>query len=185
MDPTDRQHAPQDVRGFFATWLSRADAGDWVGFAELLHPDIELTDPMLSEPARGHVAALQRVQAQYAPFPDGRMELVGEPFVAVEGPELAYQWRFLGTHLRRIDPPGFTPTGRPVEIRGASVLRFQEQRVIAVRLFFDTTAVARQLLAAPPAGGAAERAIALVQRTRAVSSRRARRGDASRASLRD
>jgi predicted ester cyclase len=173
MDHDQAPCAPEDVRKFFADWLDRADAGDWDAFARLLHPDVVLTDPMMPEPARGRAAALERARGQYEPFPDGRMEMLGDPFVSLEEPELSYRWRFVGTHLLAIDPPGFAPTGRRVEIEGASVLRFCDQQVIEVRLFFDATDAARQLLAAPPAGSPIERVVVLAQRVRARSSRRA------------
>jgi predicted ester cyclase len=167
-------HTPEDVRAFFAAWLDRANAGDWESFARMMHPDIRLTDPMMAAPAHGLADALERAKGQYEPFPDGRAEMIGAPFVSVEEPALAYQWRFTGTHLRRIDPPGFAPTGRRVSVVGTSVLRFRDHLVVDAALFFDTTDVARQLLAAPPAGSPIERVIALVQRIRARLSRRVR-----------
>jgi predicted ester cyclase len=175
MDDDQAPRSAEDVRKFFSAWLDSSNRGDWAAVSEMMHPDIVLTDPMLAEPAHGRAQALERAKAQYEPFPDGRVEMVGEPFVSVDEPALAYQWRFSGTHLRRIDPPGFAPTGRAVSVAGTSVLRFRDQQVVDVQLFFDTTDVARQLLAAPPAGSPIERVIALAQRVRARASRRARR----------
>ena len=175
MDDRQAPRSPQDVRKFFNGWLDSANAGDWGVFAEMLHPDIVLTDPMMPDPAVGRADALERAKGQYEPFPDGRAEMVGEPFVSVEEPALAYQWRFTGTHLRSIDPPGFAPTGRMVSVSGTSVLRFRDHQVADVHLFFDTTDVARQLLAAPPAGSRIERVVAIAQRVRARSSRRSHR----------
>lgn len=171
-------HAPRspgDVRSFFAVWTESANAGDWSAFDELLHPDVVVHDPMDPAPARGRVEALARVRQQYEPFPDGRIDVVGEPFASVDGSELAYRWRFTGTHLNAIDPPGFAPTGERVTLDGASVLRFRDRTVIAATLFFDTTDVARQVLAAPPAGSPLERGIVLSQRLRARMRRRRRR----------
>lgn len=175
MDRGQVPGAPDEVRGFFTRWLEHSNDGDWEAVAALMHPDIVLTDPMMAEPARGRDAALARARGQYEPFPDGHVVMIGEPFVAVEGPELAYRWRFSGTHLRRIDPPGFAPTGLPVVVEGTSVLRFDGHCVVAASLFFDTTEVARQLLAAPPAGGRLERTVALGQRIRVWVRRRTRR----------
>lgn len=157
---------PDEVRNFFAAWTESANEGNWQVFGDLMHPDIVLDDPMSPEPARGVRAALARAAQQYAPFPDGRTDIVGDPFTAVDRPELAYRWRFTGTHLRPIDPPGFAPTGERVRIEGASVLRFRDGKVVAATLFFDTTEVARQVLAAPPRGSRLERAAAVAQRGR-------------------
>lgn len=163
------QHAPQssaDVRRFFDDWIDSANNGEWERFSQLMHPDIVLVDPMTSEPARGRTDALTRAQAQYEPFPDGRIDMIGAPFVSLDAPELAYHWRFIGTHLRPIDPPGFAPSNQQVVVDGASVLHFTDGQVDQVQLFFDTTDVARKILAAPPAGSPLESVMALSQRVR-------------------
>lgn len=171
----DAPGLPDDARAFFTAWIGHSNAGEWDRFVTMMHPDIALTDPMMVEPARGREQALVRAKAQYTPFPDGRLEMIGDPFVSLGEPELAYRWRFLGTHLHRIDPPGFAPTGRRVEIEGTSVLRFRDQQVVDVRLFFDATDAARQLLAAPSAGSRLEQVAVLAQRLRAWWSRRSHR----------
>ena len=164
--------SPDEIRAFFRDWIESANTGQWERFGRLLHPDIVLNDPMTPEPARGRHRALPRARAQYEPFPDGRIEMVGAPFVSLDGSELAYRWRFVGTHLRRIDPPGLAPTGHQLVVEGTSVLHFRDGQVDHVRLFFDTTDIARQLLAAPPAGSPFERVIALSQRVRVRLRRR-------------
>lgn len=163
------QHAPrspEDVRTFFGDWIESANTGEWDRFGELMHPDIVLVDPMTPEPARGLPDALSRARAQYEPFPDGRIDMVATPSISLDEPELAYQWRFVGTHLRPINPPGFAPTQQPVVVEGTSVLHFRDGQVDHARLFFDTTDVARQLLAAPPVGSPLERVMAWSQRVR-------------------
>lgn len=162
---TAPQH-PSDVRGFFDRWVETANGGDWASFAALLHPDAVLEDPMSPEPAVGREEVVARAQAQYDPFPGGRTTVVGAPFRGLDGRALAYRWRFTGRHTRPVDPPGFAATGRDVELDGASVLVFEDGLVRHVTLFFDTTDVARQLLAAPPAGSRLEAVIALMQRIR-------------------
>lgn len=159
------QH-PADVRGFFDRWVSTANDRDWEAFGALMHPDVVMSDPMAPEPARGRDDALARARAQYEPFSGGRTLVVGAPFQGLDGTELAYRWRFVGRHTQRIDPPGFAATGREVEVHGTSVLTFEDGLVRSARLFFDTTDVARQLLAAPPAGSRLERVVALTQRLR-------------------
>jgi predicted ester cyclase len=158
--------ASQEVEDFFERWIEGSNDGRWDAVAAMMHPDIVLTDPMSPDPARGREEAIARAKGQYEPFPDGRVVMLGEPFVAIDGPELSYRWRFSGTHLRRIVPPGFAPTGQLLEVEGTSVLRFHDQQVIAVWMYFDTTQVARQVLAAPAAGGRLERLIAVSQRMR-------------------
>ena len=130
--------SPDEVRSFFTRWLDGSNAGAWDTVAAMMHPRIELIDPMLPTAARGRTASLERAKAQYAPFPDGRVTMVGSPFVSLDRPEIAYRWRFEGTHLRRIDPPGFSPTGREVAVDGSSVLELRDGQVLRVALFFDT-----------------------------------------------
>jgi hypothetical protein len=155
-----------EVETFFDAWVGHSNAGRWDDVASMMHPDIAYADPMSAEPARGRAAAVSRARQQYAPFPDGVVELVGAPFVATTGGELAYRWRFGGTHERPVVPPGFAPTGLRVTVEGASVLRLADGLVTAATLYFDATDVARQLLAAPPAGSRLELIIAAGQRVR-------------------
>lgn len=175
IEARNRADGTDDVREFFARWIGCSNARDWDAVDAMITDDAELRDPMVAAPVRGREAFLERARAQYEPFPDGEVHLVGDPFVAVDGREVAYLWRFTGTHLRPVRPPGFAPTGRQVAIDGTSVLRLVDGRVASVQLVFDTTDVARQLLAAPPAGSRLEVAIAAAQRIRARSARRRRR----------
>lgn len=161
-----------EVRVFFHGWLDGSNAGDWATVAALMHPEIALWDPMMAAPARGRGDALERVKAQYAPFPDAQVEMLGDPFVSLGEPELAYRWRFTGTHLGPIDPPGFAPTGLPVESEGVSVLRFEGALVREATLFLDAAGFARQILAAPPAGSPLERGMVISQRLRAAIRRK-------------
>jgi ketosteroid isomerase-like protein len=110
--------SPEDVRAFFTAWIESNNGGDWDRVAQLVHPHVVLLDPMTPEPARGRAATVLRAKAQYEPFPDGRVEMIGDAFVSLAGDELAYRWRFVGTHLRPVHPPGFAPTGRRVGIEG-------------------------------------------------------------------
>lgn len=171
----DRPMSSAEVEAFFDGWVGHSNAGRWDAVASMMHPDVVYADPMSPEPARGRAAAIARAQQQYAPFPDGVVALVGAPFVATTGSELAYRWRFTGTHERPVVPPGFAPTGLRVTVEGTSVLRLADGLVIADTLYFDATDVARQLLAAPPAGSPLERVIAVTQRVRvAIRDGRAR-----------
>ncbi len=166
VDASGAPRSAPETRSFFERWVGSSNDGEWDELATMMHDEIVLTDPMMPEPAEGKPAALRRARGQYGPFPDGAVTMIGDPFVALDEPEVAYRWRFNGTHLRAVTPPGFAPTGRPVEVHGSSVLRFRDGQVVAAVLFFDTTSVARQLLAAPPAGGRMESAIAASQRLR-------------------
>jgi hypothetical protein len=126
----------------------------------------------MAAPTRGRGDALERVKGQCAPFPDAQVEMLGDPFVSLGEPELACRWRFTGTHLEPIDPPGFAPSGLRVESEGESVLRFEGTLVREATLFVDATGIARQVLAAPPMGSPLERGIVISQRLRAAIHRK-------------
>lgn len=159
---------------FLERWTGHANRGEWSEFAALLHPDVTIVDVMSPEPVVGATAALARVKAQYAPFDAGVIHPLTGPLVSADSPDFAYHWRFTGRHTRPVDPPGFAPTHADVDFEGVSVLSLAGGRAVAVRLFFDTTEVARQLGAAPPAGGLVERATVLAQRLHAPLMRRRR-----------
>jgi predicted ester cyclase len=171
VDASGAPRSAAEVRAFFERWIGASNRGEWDDVAAMMHDDVVLTDPMMAGVAAGKAAALERARAQYEPFPDGVVTMLGDPFVALDRPELAYRWRFTGTQLRAVDPPGFAPSGRRVTVDGTSVLGFRDGRVITVVLIFDTTTVARQLLAAPRAGGAMESVLALGQRLRVRADR--------------
>lgn len=90
-------------------------------------------------------------------------------------PEGAVRFLFRGRHTGRIDPPGFAPTGRPVNVEGVSILRLVDRQAGQRRALVDSTGVARQIDAAPAAGSRGERAVALLQRARARAGRLLRR----------
>jgi hypothetical protein len=145
-------------------------------FGQLMHHDIVLDDPMTPEPARGRHAALPRAQAQYEPFPYGWIDMVGTPFVSLDGSELAYRWRFEGTHLRCIDPSGVRPD-RPDSrwwSKGRRCSTSETARSTMSGCSSIPPTSPRQLLAAPPAGSPLERVIALSQRVRVRLRRRPR-----------
>ncbi|MGY1718741.1 ester cyclase [Blastococcus sp. SYSU DS0552] len=155
------------ARAFFREWTGAGNRGDWPAFEAMLHEEVTLLDPLEPEPAVGKSAVLARAQAQYAPFPDGRVDVIGAPLASADRRTLSYQWRFVGTHERPIEPPGFAPTGVRLTLEGMSYLELQHGRVRAVRLFFDATDVARQIGAAPPRGHRVERLVVAAQRLRA------------------
>ena len=163
MPPGDEQFAER----FFREWLDVSNRGDWAAFAAMVHEDASIQDPLLPQPVTGRAAVVERARGQYLPFPDGRVEMLGSPLSALGGARLAYRWRFTGTHTLPIDPPGFAPTGARVTVEGMSLLDLDDGRVRSVELFFDTTAVARQVGAAPPAGSRLERVVVAAQRLRA------------------
>ncbi|WP_347057277.1 nuclear transport factor 2 family protein [Blastococcus sp. HT6-30] len=114
---------------FFREWTGAGNRGDWPASEAMLHEDVTLFDPLESEPAVGRTAVLARAKAQYAPFPDGRVDVVGVPFATADRSAFGYRWRFVGTHERPIEPPGFAPTGVRLCLEGMSYLQLEQGRV--------------------------------------------------------
>jgi hypothetical protein len=77
-----------------------------------------------------------------------------------------------GTMTGPLDPPGFAPTGRSMEVEGVDLWTMRDGRIARYRAFYDLNDLARQLAIAPPAGSRAERAMVRLQRMQAPILRR-------------
>ncbi len=75
-------------------------------------------------------------------------------------------WVMTATNTGPIDPPGFSPTGKRVEVRGIDVWQFRGGLIWRYEAVYDFSDVARQLGLMPPRGGFAERAMVRGQRLR-------------------
>jgi steroid delta-isomerase-like uncharacterized protein len=109
-------------------------------------------------------------------FPDLRLEPEDGPFLHPHAPQLAMAWRAVGTHTGPIQPPGFAPTGKRMEVSAREIAEFRDGRVSRVQIVVDMAAVLRQLGMLPAQGSRAERGIAALQRLQIRVSRRARSG---------
>ena len=76
----------------------------------------------------------------------------------------SFYWRGTGRFTGPLDPPGFAPTGKPLEFFGADFQEYREGRVSRLRIVFDNMDVARQLGLLPQPGSRADRAGAAAQR---------------------
>jgi hypothetical protein len=77
-----------------------------------------------------------------------------------------------GTMKGPLDPPGFAPTGRSMEVEGVDLWMMRDGRIARYRAFYDINDLARQLGIAPPAGSRADRAMVRLQRLQAPILRR-------------
>jgi hypothetical protein len=77
-----------------------------------------------------------------------------------------------GTMTGPIEPPGFAPTGRTMEVEGVDVWRMRDGRIARSRAYYDLDDLARQLGIAPARGSAGEKAVAALQRLQARIMRR-------------
>jgi hypothetical protein len=72
----------------------------------------------------------------------------------------------VGTNTGPIDPPGFAPTGKRVDVRGFDVWQFRDDLIWRYEALYDFSGIARQLGLLPARGGFAERATVRAQRLR-------------------
>jgi predicted ester cyclase len=106
------------------------------------------------------------VRQSVAAFPDMTFSEPGDPAIA-EGSRAAYvPWLMTGTNTGPIDPPGFAPTGKRIEVKGFDVWQFRDGLIWRYEAIYDFSAMVRQLGLLPPRGGFAERAMARAQRLR-------------------
>ena len=80
-------------------------------------------------------------------------------------------WRMTGTNTGSFDPPGFAPTGRPVDLTGIDVLRFRDGLIWRYRSVNNYSEIARQLGLAFSRNGMAEKTAVRAQRLLAFVNR--------------
>jgi steroid delta-isomerase-like uncharacterized protein len=147
------------VERYLAAWNSRSAAP----FGELVTDDVIWDDPALAQPARGRSSFEGFLAASWRAFPDLAFDM-GAGFLAVEGDRAAFSWRMFGTNTGPLDPPGFAPTGRSIDVHGMDLVRMVDGRIADYRAFYDMQGLVRQLGLVPPPGSRAERALVSVQR---------------------
>jgi predicted ester cyclase len=111
------------------------------------------------------------MRRSWAAFPDLHFTS-GPMWLEPHGESLTWSWRMEGTHGGVIDPPGFAPTGKRIDIDGIDVWDFAQGRIERYRAYYDMATLARQIGAMPPSGSAGERVGVLLQRTQARFARR-------------
>ncbi len=128
--------------------------------------DVIWIDPALPEPARGHGELADFVRSSCTAFPDLRFSEPMPPAITVDGLVAYAPWRMTGTNTGPIDPPGFAPTGKSVDIPGFDIWRFRDGLIWRYEAIYDSNLIARQLGIVPPPGSFAERSMVRLQRLR-------------------
>jgi steroid delta-isomerase-like uncharacterized protein len=166
------------IRDFATRWLDAWNSHEVDRLLALMSEDIEYRGDARPKPMRGHADVREFIEASWRAFPDMTFELLGGPYVIPGEPRAAFHWRGWATHTGPLEPPGFAPTGRRWEIDGADFHEYRDGRVCKLRITFDMLSVSRQLGLMPAAGGRAESALAMAQRSasRVQQAIRERRG---------
>lgn len=149
---------------FFERWEAAWNSREPAQLLELMTDDIVYDDPASPTTMRGHGDVRDFLESIWRAFPDLRFEGVEGPYILPGEPKAASYWKGWGTHTGRLDPPGFAPTGKRIEIDGADTYEFREGRVCRLRIIFDMMDLGRQIGTVPKAGSSIEKAGAAVQR---------------------
>jgi steroid delta-isomerase-like uncharacterized protein len=161
----------QFARGFAERYAEAWNSRDADRIDDLVTPGIVWLDPALPEPARGVEEVKDFMRRSWEAFPDLRFT-AGPMWLDPHSDSMTWAWRMEGTHRGEIEPPGFAPTGRRIDIDGIDVWDFAEGRIERYRAYYDMALLAQQLGVMPPPGSRGERVGVLLQRAQARFARR-------------
>jgi steroid delta-isomerase-like uncharacterized protein len=153
------------IRDFATQWIDAWNSHEVDRVLALMSEDIEYRDDAWPKPMRGHADVREFVGVMWRAMPDMTLELLAGPYVIPGEPRAALHWRGLATNTGPLEPPGYAATGRRWEQDGVDFLEYRDGRVCKLRGAFDVMSVSRQLGLMPAAGGRAERAMAMAQRS--------------------
>src|SRR3954462_15356982 len=161
-----------ELAQFCARYLAAWNGRDATAMGDLVTTDIVWEDPALPVPAVGPLAVQEFMRGAWEAFPDLRFDETDTPHLSVDGDKVAWRWRMCGTMSGPIEPPGFAPTGRAMEVEGVDLWTMRDGRIARSRAYYDMNDIARQLGLAPAPGSAGEKAAAAMQRALARVTRR-------------
>jgi steroid delta-isomerase-like uncharacterized protein len=161
-----------DLAQFCARYIAAWNGHDTATIADLVTDDVVWEDPALPAPAHGVAAVQEFMRSAWVAFPDLRFDETDAPHCTFGGDHVAWRWRMRGTMRGSIEPPGFAPTGRPMEVEGVDVWTMRDGRIARYRAYYDTNDLARQLGIVPKPGSAGEKAMVALQRLQARVMRR-------------
>ena|ERR687898_884228 len=162
----------QFAREFGERYVEAWNSHDAARLEPLVTPEVVWLDPGLPEPARGLAEVQDFMRAAWVAFPDLRFTR-GPMWLDPHEDSMTWAWRMQGTHSGPLDPPGFAPTGRQIDVDGIDVWDFMDGRIDRYRAYYDMALVARQLGVMPGPGSRGERVGVMLQRASARFARRA------------
>lgn len=134
---------------------------DIEGVLRHLQPDVLWVDPTLDEPAHGKVGAAASMANTFTAFPDFHLPADDfESFLDVEAQSGVAVWTARGTMTGRLDT-GVPATGKPVNVRGATLFRLRDGLVGEYRLMFDALDMMQQMGLLPRSTGVGFKALVM------------------------
>jgi predicted ester cyclase len=142
--------SPDWARDWAARFLAGWNSHDPEQLLSLATDDVTWVDPFIpGGVAQGKPAVSEWLVASWVAFPDLTFEIVGEPFVSLDGTRVAAAWRGTATFTGRLEAAGIDPTGARVEMTGTDVYEFAAGLVRRVVTETDTMSFLIQIGAVP------------------------------------
>lgn len=148
----------ESARAFLSKLYSYVNAHDEDAIALLCTEDVVWDDPAATIPVNGRdgVRRFHR-EGMFRALPDATIELIDGPYLSADGQGIAVRARIRGTMTGPLDPPGFAPTGKPVQFETAEFSRIRDGLLCHHTVILNMLDLAHQIGAVPKAGGLAER----------------------------
>jgi steroid delta-isomerase-like uncharacterized protein len=173
-----------ELRDFATRWLEAWNSHDLDALETMVTEDITWEDPaQFGETVHGRAEFRAFTADLFRGIPDVRFDLIGPPYLPLEGDGLAVRWRMTGTFTGDLavwgkrfgpNPPAYAPTGRRVDIEGVDLYEFRDGLVSKWTIVYDLLGLSQQLGLVPPTNNRMLPLIVRVQRIFARAMRRRR-----------
>lgn len=155
------------LHSFAERYIAGWNSGDSGAVAACVTDDTVWRDPSMAELACGSAAVAQFVDETVQAFPDLNYTQPFAPVITDDSLLAILPWRMTGTHLGLLEPPGFAPTRKPIDLLVIDLWQFRSGLIWRSQSSWDLTEMLQQLGLIPARGSLAERAMARAQRARA------------------
>lgn len=158
-----------DIRTRVESFLQAYNDHDVDAIVSQCTEDVVWEDPSLSEPLMGREPAAAMLRAMLTAFPDlhfPRDEI--EIYRSLSGRRAASRWHMVATMTGRLDPPGWEPTGRGVEVSGMCAYEFRDGLIARHTVLYDQMSMSRQLGLMPGPDSVPVKAMVGLQRAQAL-----------------
>lgn len=146
------------ARHFLARLHAAVNRHDAEAVAALCTEDVLWQDPAAPESLRGREAVYRfHRDIMFRALPDVSFTLVDGPYFSLDHAGVAVRLRVTGTMTGPLTPPGFAPTGGPVEFETAEFSHFDDDLLARHTVVLDMLGLVRQIGAVPTAGSLGER----------------------------
>lgn len=164
MEPTKGAITEAQLRKFAKAHFDAWNAHDVDACVALVTDDIVYDDPSFERPAHGKEEMADRLRGIFAAFPDMHFpEHMAHVHTNVKDREGVLTWTFTATMSGPLESPeGRLPaTGKRVEVSGATLNRFRDDKLEHFTLYYDVLGMMQQLGLMPETTGIGFKAVVL------------------------